>query len=847
MAVYGIDFYGVGRFGMDPATVRPDFSVAPFTSTPLDYSTLQLQWNNPPSNDCAYLRLVRNPRNLPQDENDGIQVFDISDFADNPPDAPSTVFGDPADSIVTGTVTHITDLYLTQGFQYYSMFGWSTSEAMWIRCTDLIGMVPINWGYGPRLYNLLPMAYRDQDAVLVDPYNPWPVDSPSPPLMRYLNLIGFQFDFLRTELESLMSINDAQNCSGALLPVMMQQFGLVHEPEMGMQQERQLVQNAIHLYKQKGAPRGITEFTSILTSYPSTQLVHHGYNLLMTRDDGVMADAVGTWQTWPPAGTHFPSIAGAATGQTFAWMASVTPPCTNPLETYPNNFPTLQPPYTNSGMQVHATGAGDLYATTAPIPITDFMSQYYGAGNATFTIQVWSSVSRQVALSLWGDNGTGTPVQIIAPTQFAETAGHWTVMTVSGPLNPYPGTTPGSPIPQGAASYYWVYPRIRIIGALANESHYITLCALWPTVPSKVGVDTPVYDYPRDVKVLVQPTASNLLPNTLTSFSRPNPNAPPANLRIGFDALTSAIDPHAPTVSPTCTLVYRPESIEDPTTLLPINGNAALEVDTTGPGGVVWFGTVTSWSAPPPTPNGWFSTAGNWFPGAQQGPLPRPWFDPVYSWFVTNQFWFGVGSAWINGVWFARPSQPTMTGNLLPFQVQAGQPFNFSVYAQYMTVTDPSNAVMQMGFRWYYPDGTYVEVVNNQYITAEYVRYSIAPAGGPFSLSDPPAEAVTGVLPTTVYPFIRFPAAQLARFLLNSAMLSPGESLPQYMDASTSSSASGDFVSDPVSNASYSYPRRTPRIARLNAEMYRWLPMGSTYTITYASGAVTPPLDPTLW
>jgi hypothetical protein len=154
---------------------------------------------------------------------------------------------------------------------------------------------------------------------------------------------------------------------------------------------------------------------------------------------------------------------------------------------------------------------------------------------------------------------------------------------------------------------------------------------------------------------------------------------------------------------------------------------------------------------------------------------------------------------------------------------------------------------MQLGFRWYYPDGTWIEVSNSQQIGAEYDRYSIAPPEGPFYLSDPPTEAITGTLPTSMYPFVRFPAAQLARFLLNSAMLSPSEAVQPYMDASSQSTSSGDFVADPVSNASYIYPRRTPRIARLNAEMYRWVPMGSTYTITYAAGAVTPPLDPTLW
>ena len=1020
MAVYGVSFYSVGQFGPDPATVRPDFSVAPFTSMPLSYSSLYLKWNTPPSTDCAYLRLVRNPRNLPMDENDGFQVFDLSEFADNPPAAPSNVFGDPKDSIVVDAMQHITDLYLPQGFQYYTMFGWSLSENMWVRCTDLIALVPLNWGYGARLYNLLPMAYRDMDVVLVDQYNPWPVDGPTPPLQRYLQLIGFQFDFIRTELESLSSINDPLNCAGSLLPLFMQEFGLVHEPEMGMYQERLLVENAVHLYKLKGSPQGITEFVTTLSSYPSTQIAHHGYNELLVRDDGVMATSVGTWQTWPPTGTNFPAISNN-TGVVLTQIPTLTAApynTTNPLETF-TAFPTFQQPYTNSGMQVlsgnavtgdsasfsggtvgnwraganttisfasgqvmqmHAVAAGnmtatlynvtavtagqtynfsgqfqaattgravsiavqwlnasggviststaaatdttaslvtasatnvvapagavnvnlvltvtaaaanenhyvdyivfqpytqDIYLTTAGIPITDFMSQYYGPGHATFTIQIWSSVSRQVRLSLWGDAGTGTPFQIVSESIFTETAGHWTVMTLQGVVNPYPGPVaaappeppPGVTVPTGAASYYWIYPRVRISGVAANEAHYITICALWPCIPSKVGVDTPVYDYPRDVKVLIQPTASNLLPNTLTSFSRINPANPPPNLQpppnwmlIGLDGLTNATDPTQPTTNPTCTLVYRPEAVEDPTALVPVYGNAALQVNATSPGATVWFGTVSSWSSPPPTPLGWFSsvTPGSWFSGATQGPLPRPWFDPVYSWFIMNQQWFGVGSSWVNGVWFPQPAQPAMNGNLQPFQVQAGMPFNFSVYAQYMTVMDPSNALMQMGFRWYYPDGTWKEVTTNAQITDQYQRYSIAPSGGDFSLGEPPLEVSpglppigTGISPTTMYPFIRFPYAQQARFLLNAAMLEPADptvTLPQpYMDATSQSQTTGDFVVDPASNASYEYPRRTPRIARLNMEMYRWLPMGSTYSITYASGAVTPPLDPTLW
>ena len=1059
MAVYGIDFFGVGHFGRDPALIRPDFSVEPFVSTPLDYGTLHLTWAQPPSSDCSMLQLVRNGHNLPQSVDDGLQLFD------------------PGGWSVT-TAVSFTDRWLGGGFYYYTMWGWSVSDQIWVRCSDLIGLVPLNWGYGYRLYNLLPSAYRDRDIILVDPYNPWPVTTMTtrnytvqtgdtldsiaalftttvsnlallnqiptttsltvgqvllvqmggsadgqPPLQRYLNLVGFQLDFIRTELESLMSLNDAENCSGALLPLMAQQFGLAHEPEIGMQQERQLVQNAVHLYKLKGSPRGITEFCSIMTSYPSAVPVHHGYNNLLTLDDSVFADGIGTWKAWPPPISRFTAITGNA-GLTLlsnpnmlSGPTAVSGMSTNPLELYPG-FEPGPPAYNSSGMQITGIGnnsisaenssfeggttgtwtavgatlanvtltsnptnpagahalvlqstttsgmtiqlagtavtvgttytlrasfwwnmylrtvtvaiqwlnssgaqisqsvisgpelnqqwatlavtgtapAGavtarlnigvvsntvgelhlvdniwfgtvtsqDLYLTTSRIPITDFMSSTYGPGHLTFRVQMWSPTARTVELSVWGDNGNGTPVQIVAPTNFTETAHDWKMMTITGAINPYPGNLPGDNKPTGAASYYWIYPRIRIIGT-ATESHYMTLAGLWSCTPAQIGVDTPVYDYPRDVKVILQPQYSNLLSNTLTTFTRTNPSPPPAQLGIGFDGLCAATDPENHSSPLTCNMVVRYQTLEDPPNSIVLNGNAALEVDTSGPNGTVWFGVVAltgappaPFSPPPPNPNGWFASprvgggpiytdtkTNDWFPGAVTGyAQSRPWFDPVNSWFSVTQTYFGLGQAIVNGSWFPLPPQPTQNCNVNQFNVANGQPFNFSVYARYLSVPDPNTATMILGFRWYFPDGTWTEgpTPSQVTLTNQYQRYTVTPAG----LGDPPIQASTGQLATQMYPYVRFPNAQTASFLLNSAMLAPGNTMPPYMDSTSVSSQTGDYI-QASNGASYFYPQRAPRVARLNTELYRWVPMGSTYSIVYGSGALLPPLDPTLW
>jgi hypothetical protein len=482
--------------------------------------------------------------------------------------------------------------------------------------------------------------------------------------------------------------------------------------------------------------------------------------------------------------------------------------------------------------------------------------------------------------------GNGTPVQIGTAVNFNEQAGKWTLGQVSATIIPYPspppaGTPPPYLFPYGPASYYWVYPRVRIQGVGVNETHYMTLNAVWNCDASKLSVasgNAINYDYPRDVKVLLQPQSSNLLSNTCTTFTRANP-AGGAPLRIGFDGLSALTDPTKPFDANTNPYSYgtssggfvtgmfvRYASAEDDPGTIAVNGNATLELDTLT-GGTVWFGKVTNWSAQPPNPLGWWPT--DWFPGAHSGSATvRPWTDPAtpdpnnpLGWFAMPELrteppapgppfgnYFGLGTDVVGGIWFSLPGQATQYNNLGMYTVLSNQPFNFSVYARYASVVDPSNAQMILGLRWFYADGSHVDSTTQVQLTNAYDRYAIAPASGPSSLSEPPPEVnpPTGNLPTGVMPFVQFPSAQQASFYINSAMLSPTYAIPNYMDSQSYSSATGDFISD-TNGASYLYNQRTPRVARLNMELYRWLPMGSTYTIVYASGATTPPLDPTRW
>jgi phage tail-like protein len=1004
VAVYGANIYGTARFGLDPNLARPDFSVAPFVSTPLNYTTLHLTWRKPQSTQCTILQLVINSHNLPQDETDGLIIF-------NQP---------------VGQATSYTDVGPTPGFNYYTMWGWDAKNLVWVRCTDLIALLPINWGYGNRMYELLPGAYRDQDFVLVDPYNPWAVDGSDaqPPLQRYLAMLGFELDFIRTELESLTSVNDALNCSGALLPLLAFQVGLPNEPEIGMQQERQLIANAIHLYKLKGSPRGITEFASIMTSYPMAQIVHHGYNLMLTRDDSVMDSSIGTWQSWPPPPSDvglktFPIPSGTNSGLTLTQIPNLltVASMTNPTKIIGFQPPVggNPPPYNNTGMRAQVTLTSVIDITTDPIPVLDFLSGIDGPGTVTFQIQVWSSVARSVELSIWGDVGNGSPIAIGAATTVTSTLHDWKQFQVTATLNPYTTVYNSDGTTTVTTGYYWIYPRLRIISAAGGEAHYITLGMIWPCPPNKIGVDTPVYDYPRDTKIILSPQGTNLLSNPLTSFG----TYVPTTQLIGFDGWSAALDPtnmltyNASTLEtgslggdwgnpagctiavshnqyhngnssvqmtstvasgaayfgpvsvtkysvvpaqvltatawalagataepccltmnfynaaggfvsgvtgtavtdvvatsnpatsvwtevavtgtvpanaayvtlwPTVVTVHAagevhywddlgvflgapppvPTSIastplyihytspDEPPGAFTVHGIGSLQVNPVDQRAVVWAGEVLTFTQPPPTlPAGWWADPNNdWFGGATLGPgAIRPWMDPASSttspnnWFFINQGYFYLGTAMVGGNWFVQ-AQPPQTNNVNGFAAVPGQLLNFSIYARYMNAPDPSMAAMRIGLRWYFPDGTWYEDYDTFPLTQGFVRYQFPPDNS--IRGETPVEQSTNVPANQVYPFIRFPqAGPGTSFLLNSAMLAPGATMPDYMDFSMY--AGNPDYTQGSSGATYYYRGLNARSTRLRAELYRFVPMGSSYTVSFGSGNTAPPLDPTLW
>lgn len=503
ISYYGAYQYGNFYYGVNPALIhQSDFFVA-MAASPLSYTSAKITWDRPKAPNITQLSLRRNRFNLPDDFNlatqagDGVQVYTGSPSG-------ATSYTDPA---LSGG-----------GFFYYTLFGFdntipafqpgqSTGISPWRRLGDVAVLVPPAYNYSTLLYNRIPAWYRDSDLLLVNG-NPASTDFP---LSAFFGLLGFELDQIRGYADSLLSVNDAQNCAGTVLPALCQELGMPYEIKMGMAQARNLAANAVHLYKNKGTAPGITEFCSLLTGWP-VQTVFMGANRLPVINDGVCQTSVGGW-TLPTTATvsGFPAISIPTNGNAQASVSAVTlPGGVAPFPTYNNSGATGT---TTTGAKVTVNSVpsnGNLFLVGRPVPAQDLLNDQ-GVGTITSSVWVWTAAAAQtITLYLYDEAGTLLNSHAVSIT--ASTAN---VVQMTTSVN----------ISTDANQPRWIIPFVEISGAANGNIYYLTQFAQYN------GAAPTLYDLPRDLKIVLEPQTANLLGNPLTFTSA---------FPYGLDGWTSA-------------------------------------------------------------------------------------------------------------------------------------------------------------------------------------------------------------------------------------------------------------------------------------------------------------------
>jgi Phage tail protein (Tail_P2_I) len=278
-----------------------------FNIQPQNYNGLQLTWLQPAGSWNEQV-LIRSSFGTP------ISCYGT---AGNVASSDGTIL---LDQIVIGVpaILTYTDTGLQSGqFYYYSLFVFNTLTAQYQLVGACQGLCLSPFGSGNSLLAFLPDWYEFDDQMLAT------IAEPEGPLQRFLNLLGYEMDWIRSEMETMFLFTNTKLISGALLPILGNELGVLYEPELGMQRSRVIVENAIYLFKTKGTATGIAAAASAYSGYGCEVTI--GKNLALQLDDGAFDRSFGLANTtnahWV-AGNAFTTITGVVN----AGKIGVTPP-----------------------------------------------------------------------------------------------------------------------------------------------------------------------------------------------------------------------------------------------------------------------------------------------------------------------------------------------------------------------------------------------------------------------------------------------------------------------------------------------------------------------------------------
>lgn len=266
MARYGVSHYGSSFYGAPLTSV---FSAEPFTAVATGYGEITLSWTSP-GGTWDDLVLVRNLVGYPVTETNGVVVYTAASGAD---------------------VHHFVDPDLpTDHWVYYTILVHDPSQDLWIRSGSTRAYSPRSYNGGKHMYDLVPRVGQS-DALL-----------------KFMQVLGFCYDGLRNDANSLLDLYNADTVLYDLVPVLMQQFGIPAETELEPEQYRRFLRNAVHFYKTKGTSECAHGVTVAVTGWPC--YVTLGANLLWDAAHSDFVGGLGYWGrktenctvAWVPAG-----------------------------------------------------------------------------------------------------------------------------------------------------------------------------------------------------------------------------------------------------------------------------------------------------------------------------------------------------------------------------------------------------------------------------------------------------------------------------------------------------------------------------------------------------------------
>lgn len=305
---YGVDIYGTVLYGYSQPK---SLSVEPFIATQTDYGRITLSWASPNDTSWNKLRLVRSTDGYPSTPSDGTVLLEART------DSIRTSYDDAA--LTQGVIYYYSvfmsqdaavydagTTYIQSAVVFYNGTYWFSLQASNLNHTPAIGSVwwapttyfptwyPAgsvasltvkNHGYSTRLYDRTPQPYK---IVKSDLFSNTIIDNPA--LARYLSLFGYQLDYMKTEYDQLLSMNDVDLVSADNLEWLGRQFGVNTDYISSPRLRRNRIKNASVNYRLKGTWNGIHNEIAAITGWDSELEI--GPNMLLNSDQSAFAHPV---------------------------------------------------------------------------------------------------------------------------------------------------------------------------------------------------------------------------------------------------------------------------------------------------------------------------------------------------------------------------------------------------------------------------------------------------------------------------------------------------------------------------------------------------------------------------
>lgn len=276
----------------ESGTGLPSLSVTPFIGTAIDYDRVELSWVYPHATGAHAFRLVRNQDGVPDSPEDGYILEQIN----------SNPTADLGSLVDLGVAFDGTTAELTPGrHAYYSIWIWlpadESNEARWYLCGTTSVLIPeshqarVDQGNSAttheKFIDLLPRVLTTAE---MSPLGTVDYDSD---LSKFMSAMSFTLDELITYVDLILPNWDFTNLTPDLLNSVAFNLGISPENRLSTTYQKKLVREAINIYREKGTPSGLSNFLESLTGFVPS--ITPSENLLLDSASSTFYKGVGGW------------------------------------------------------------------------------------------------------------------------------------------------------------------------------------------------------------------------------------------------------------------------------------------------------------------------------------------------------------------------------------------------------------------------------------------------------------------------------------------------------------------------------------------------------------------------